>query len=413
MRLTPLVLTLLVASSAAAENWPSWRGPTAQGISRESGAPLSWSKDQNVVWRTELPGAGNSTPIVWGDHIFVTQPVKEAGRRTVIAFHRVTGKQLWQSGVSYTAPDPSHQTNPHCSASPATDGAVVVAWYGAAGLAAYGFDGKELWKRDLGVQKHVWGYGSSPVIHGDRVFLNFGPGERSFLIAVDKNTGKTIWRKDLPKGTGKAFSNWNPEDMYGSWASPVVLSRDGRDELLVSLPHRLTAFDPATGAENWSSEGLGDLIYPTPVVTPAAILALSGFGGPVLAAKPGGERIWHKEKSKNSIGSGVVRDGFLYVIDNGGIAECWEVATGKVMWTSRLQGKGESNAVWSSPVLQGDRIYVMNQGGDTFVFQASPKQFELLASNPLGERSNSSVVISHGDVILRTHSALYRIGTGR
>lgn len=410
MKITSLWLALALSALVSGENWPGWRGASANGISGESGAPLSWSKEQNVVWRAELPGAGNSTPIVWRDRIFVTQAVPATNRRTVTAFDRATGKQVWQSGVTYPEPDPSHQTNPHCSASPATDGKIVVAWFGAAGVAAYDFNGKELWKRDLGLQKHVWGYGSSPVIHGERVFLNFGPGAQSFLIALDKKTGKTLWKQDLPKGTGKAFANWNPEDMFGSWASPVIVSRDGRDELLLSLPHALSAFDPSTGAERWKAEGLGDLVYPSPIVTPGAIVAFSGFGGPVLAVKPGGERLWHKDKSKASIGTAVVRDGYLYHIDNGGIAECQEIATGKVMWTARLQGKGESNAVWSSPVLQGDRVYVMNQGGDTFVFQASPKQFELLASNPLGERSNASVVISQGDVILRTHAALYRIG---
>ncbi|MDX1983942.1 MAG: PQQ-binding-like beta-propeller repeat protein [Bryobacteraceae bacterium] len=403
-----LLVLACLSTPALAENWPSWRGPAASGVSSETGLPLTWSRTENVAWRVPLSDPGNSTPIVWGGRIFVTMAVKAGDRRTLTCFDRASGKLLWQSGVSYTDADPTHATNPHASASPVTDGERVYVWFGSAGLIAYDFSGKEVWRRDLGKQRHTWGYGTSPVLYGNRLFLNFGPGDRAFLIAVDKDTGRTLWQNDFPAGQGQKFANWNAEDMFGSWATPLMIRHQGKDELLLPLPRKLVSFDPETGKENWSAEGLGDLVYPSAVYADGAVVAISGFGGPTLAVKAGGERLWHLPKSRQQIGTGVVRNGLLFTIDNGGIAQCADLKTGAVVWTERLRGKGETNNLWSSPVLAGDRIYVMNQGGDTFVFRAEPK-FELLAANALEERSNSSVVISGGDIILRTHEALWRI----
>ena len=393
------------SQSPPASNWPSWRGPTALGMTTDLNLPTHWTRTENVRWRVELPEPGNSTPIVWGDRVFVTQPLKSQNRRTLMCFDRATGKLLWQSGLDWTAPEPTHATNPYGSASPVTDGQIVVAWFGSAGMAAYDFNGKELWRRDLGIQKHTWGYGTSPVLYGDRVFLNFGPGDRAFLIALDKRTGKTLWQVDTPRGEGQKHNNWSPADMYGSWTTPLALG----DQLIVSWARQVVAFDQATGKVLWTGEGLGDLVYPSPIHADGVIVAMGGFGGPSVALRAGGEALWRLPKSRQLIGTGVVRNGYLYVVDIGGIAECLELQTGKVVWTQRLRGSGADNGVWSSPVLAGDKIYVMNRSGETFLFKAAP-EFELLGSNSLGEASNSSVVVSNGDLFLRTHAALWRIG---
>jgi outer membrane protein assembly factor BamB len=384
-------------------NWGAWRGPTGIGVTSEADLPTRWSRTENVRWRMELPEPGNSTPIVWGDRVFLTQPLKAQNRRTLMCFDRKTGKLLWQNGLTWTEPEPTHATNPYASASPATDGSVVVAWFGSAGLAAYDFRGKQLWHRDLGIQRHTWGYGTSPVLAGNRVFLNFGPGERAFLIALDKRTGKTLWQVDTPKGEGQKFSNWTPQDMYGSWSTPLAL----KDLLIVSWPHQLTAFDQATGKILWANDGLGDLVYPSPVHANGIIVAMGGFSGPSVAVRDR-KLLWRLPKSRQMIGSGVIHNGYLYVVDNGGIAECLELETGKVVWTQRLRGSGQDNGVWSSPVLAGSKIYVMNKSGETFIFQASPT-FELLGSNALNEPSNSSVVPTEGELFLRTHQALWCI----
>lgn len=417
---------LLLAMAAAAADWPQWRGADQDGISLEETAfPTHWSKTENVRWRVALPEPGNSTPVVWGDRIFVTQAVKASGRRLLMCFDRATGKLRWQAGVAYTEEEPTHSTNPYASASPATDGERVVAWFGSAGLHAFDMDGKPLWKRDLGRQRHTWGYGASPIIHSQAVFLNFGPGERSFLIALDKRTGKTIWQVDVPAGKGAPFNQWSADDMYGSWSTPIVVRAAGRQELIVAHPRRLVSYDPSTGKILWSSEGLGDLVYPSPVADSThdaepVIVAASGFQGPVMAVRAGGRgdvtathRLWHWPKNRQFIGTGVIRNGYLYWADNGGVAQCVRLTDGTVAWTARLPRAGEDGGVWSSPVLHKDNIYVMNKSGAVVVFKADPQRFEAVAVNALDEPSNSSVVLSGGDIILRTHAALWCIGRRR
>jgi len=179
-----------------AANWPAWRGPHGDGVTPETALPLKWSATENVGWKTELPERGNSTPIVWNDRVFLTQAV--GTRRTVVCFARADGRMLWQQGPDWKTAERSHQTNPPCSGSPVTDGERVIAWFGSAGVSCFDFDGKELWHVDLGPQDHEWGYGSSPVLHGDLCILNFGPGARSFLVALDKKSGKEAWRFDVP-----------------------------------------------------------------------------------------------------------------------------------------------------------------------------------------------------------------------
>ena len=171
------LLTLPAALFAAgATHWPAWRGPLGTGITAETNLPVKWSKTENVRWRVPLPERGNSTPIVWGGRIFLTQSI--GNKRTLRCVDRADGRTLWQQDVAtQLTDDPTHQTNPYCSSSPVTDGERVIVWHGSDGLHCYDLDGKKLWSRDLGVQRHIWGYGSSPAIHGDFCFLNFGPGK--------------------------------------------------------------------------------------------------------------------------------------------------------------------------------------------------------------------------------------------
>jgi outer membrane protein assembly factor BamB len=182
--------------SAAATPWPAWRGPSGSGISDDKNLPLQWNDRDNVRWRIPLPGPGNSTPIVWGHRVFLTQAV--GNRRTLICFDRADGKLLWQSGVTYTQDEPTHRSNPYCAASPVTDGERVIAFFGSAGLFCYDLEGKELWRRDLGKISHMGGSGSSPILHRNACIINFGPGENAALIAVDKHSGVTLWRADMP-----------------------------------------------------------------------------------------------------------------------------------------------------------------------------------------------------------------------
>ncbi len=412
-----------VDNVAVAANWPNWRGPQNLGISGESNLPLTWSPTENIAWKLKLPERGNSTPIVWENRVFLTQPLEQEGRRTLMCVDAADGKLLWQVGTDYADKEPTHPTNPYCSASPVTDGERVIVWYGSAGVFCYDFQGNELWRQDLGIQEHEWGYAASPVLHGDLCFLNFGPGKREFVVALNKHTGEPVWQFDVPQPTRPdvAEDEKTPEqrndELRGSWSTPLVIRVDGHDELILTLPERVIAFDPATGEQLWNCEGLGSLVYTSPMWGDGVLVALGGYHRASLAVRPGGRgdvtethRLWHQPKSKLRLGSGVIHKGHIYVSDMQGVAQCLDLHSGEPVWEQRLKATDGDNATWSSMILTADeRLYLLNQAGDTFVLRARPK-FELLATNPLGETTNASTVISAERIFVRTHEHLWCIG---
>jgi outer membrane protein assembly factor BamB len=423
LHLYPAVFFLLVTSAIGA-NWPAWRGAAGTGISEESQLPTKWSSSENVKWRVALPEAANSTPIVWNDRVFVTQAVGD--RRTLMSFDRQDGKLLWQVGVSTQEKEPTHGTNPYCSASPVTDGERVIVSFASDGLYCYDFAGKELWKRtDLGRQIHIWGNAASPVIDGELCFLNFGPGETTYLLAVDKKSGRTVWKHDEDTGYGKSpaedvrtANGSKPANatFIGSWTTPVVMKVEGKDQLLMSWPRRLAAYDPQSGRELWTCSGLNPLVYTNPIYGDDIAVAMGGFGGSAIAVRAGGSgditearRLWQHPRSPQRIASGAVKDGRIYIHNDPGTAQCIDLKSGETVWQERLKGAAASGQNWSSVMLAGDHCYTITQGGDCFVFKAAPK-FELVAVNSLGERSNSSIVASNGDLFIRTHKALWCIG---
>ena len=413
-RTLTLLFVFVVTPLTIAADWPAWRGPDGLGICSEEQLPVKWSPTENVRWRAALPEAGNSTPIVSGKHVFVTQAVGD--RRTLMCFDRSNGTLIWQQGVTTKEKEPTHGTNPYCPASPVTDGKRVIASFASDGLYCYDFSGNELWHRaDLGRQIHIWGNGSSPVIYGDLCFLNFGPGETTYLLAVDKSTGETRWKKDEDIGYGKKADDVKGGDTYvGSWTTPVIMKVDGKDQLLMSWPRRLAAYDPHSGDEIWTCKGLNPLVYTSPIYSNGIVVAMGGFGGISIAVRAGGSgditdsrRLWD-QRTKQRIGSGVIKDGYIYIHNDPGVAECFELQTGKKVWEERLAGQGGKGTNWSSVMLCGDNCYTITQGGDCFVFKASPK-FELVSVNPLGELSNSSIVPSNGELFIRTNKALWCI----
>jgi outer membrane protein assembly factor BamB len=408
-----LAALLGLALAARADNWPAWRGADGQGQCKEKDLPLFWSQSDNVKWKVKLPDHGNSTPVVWGDHIFLTQATEKGHKRSLMCLSRKDGKELWTKTVEYKDEDPTHNTNPYCASSPATDGERVVAWHGSAGLFCYDFKGELLWERDLGKCRHIWGYGSSPLLYGDLVILNFGPGERTFLVALDKKDGKEVWKVEEPGGKeGKPGETW-----IGSWSTPVVVGVEGRDELIVSWPGVVKAFDPKSGELLWSCKGLEKdaakdrLVYTSPLATPEVVVCMAGFTGPYLAVKPGGKgdvtesrRLWRETKAPQRIGSGVLVGDHVYIVNDSGTAQCIEWKTGKTVFNERV-----GTSAWGSLVHSDGRLYVTNQEGETVVFEAKPT-FKLLARNPLKETTRASIAVSEGQLFIRTDEHLWCIG---
>jgi outer membrane protein assembly factor BamB len=403
------------ASQTWAENWPGWRGPRGDGTSAEKGLPTSWSSTEKVRWKIELPGPGNSSPIVWGKRIFLTQSIDKKGtERAVLCFDRADGKLLWQKSIAFKGEEPTHDTNPYCAATPVTDGERVIASHGSAGVVCYDFEGKQLWHRDLGQFIHIWGTAASPVLYGDLVILNCGPGERTFLLAMNKKTGEDVWKVEVPDGKSgqKGDSEW-----IGSWSTPRVVKVQGQDQLITSWPHAVKAYIPRTGEEIWTCSGLTRLVYTSPVVTSEVAVAMSGFHGSALAVKTGGKgdvtrthRLWHHtDKNPQRIGSGIVVGDYLYMVNAGpGTVQCIELKTGKDRW----EGKRLGRDFWASLILADGTFYATDQEGDTYVFAAKP-EFEKLNCNSLGEHVNASLAISDGDIFVRSYEHLWCIGSPR
>ena len=378
-------------------------------MAQEEKAPLHWAPDKNVRWRMSLPGPGNSSPIVSRGRVFVTCAEDSGKKRNLYCFDRRTGAQLWVRTVEFPTIEPTHQSNPYCGSTPVADGARVVVWHGSAGVFCYNFDGTKVWEKDLGAARHEWGYASSPILHRGKVLLNFGPGSRTFLAALDLKTGELLWKHDEPGGLDATDKR-----MVGSWSTPIVIKVDGKDQVLCSMPTRVIACDPETGSLLWSCAGLAnekvDLVYASPVVSGGIGVAFTGWGnGPTIGFKLGGSgdvtasnRLW-LEQQPQRIGSGVVVDGRLYIVNAGpGTTQCMECQTGKILWTERLDG-GES---WGSLVMAAGRLYVTSRRGVTTVFRADPEKFELLAMNDLGEPSHATPAISDGQIFLRTDAHL-------
>lgn len=422
-----LLVGLCCPVLATADDWPAWRGPTGLGVSAEKNLPLEWDRTRNVKWKVALPAPGNSTPVVWGNRVFITQasdlkqwppkvPANFAGgssagghaiaeTRSVMCFDRKTGRLLWRGDTTYKEPEITHPTNPFCSASPATDGERVIASHGSAGLVCYDIAGAEQWRYDVGKLEHLWGNASSPIIHGDLCIAWCGPGERQFLLAIDKKTGMKVW--ETPIGGGDA--GITTKNFLGSWATPFIARIDGQDQLLFPTPRRFAGYDPKTGKELWFAKGPGSYCYSSPLVVGGnaiygqTVVKLGGIGDitkDTLRYRVGGMYI----------GTAAVAGDYLYVVNGVGVPSCFEWKTGKDLWKEQITGRPERVAdSWGSPVHADGRVYHLDQRGNTFVFAAGPR-YEHLATNRLDEHTNASIAISGGDIFIRTHKHLWCIG---
>lgn len=416
-----LFFTLLLAfvfnsglvATLSAENWPAWRGPSANGVSSESNLPVRWSKTENLAWRLPLPEWSGSTAIIWGERIFLN--VAERTELYLWCIDRAKGQPIWKRHLSGN--NHREQKQNMSSPSPVTDGSHVWVMTGTGFLKAFDFDGKELWARDI--QKDYgrfglnWGYASSPLLHGNSLYVQVLHGMRtddpSYLLRIDKATGKTLWRVVRPTTAIRE----SPD----SYTTPALVGSGTTTEIVITGGDAVTGHDPATGRELWRANGLNPSnnsayrIVASPVVLGDMIYAPTRER-PLLALKAGGRGDVLKSHVVWSFNSGPdvptpVTDGtYFYVVRDNGVMYCLEARTGRTIYgPSRLPPATYSG----SPVLADGKIYVTNEDGVTSVVRAGP-QFELLAQNDFGEYTLSSPAISEGQIFIRTESALYAIG---
>lgn len=425
--------TLLVNSEAASgANWPQWRGPSGQGVSTEKNLPSEWTPTKNIKWKTPIAGRGHSSPIVWGNKIFLTTAVEGevvpgakavphvedgkpyvhpdavgANRKhsfKVICVDRNTGKILWeQTAFEGTPYDDRHRKSSFASSTPATDGKFVYAFFGTEGLFAYDFDGKLAWKTQVGkLGTFGMGVGTSPIIVNDLVIIQGDEevGASSFMVAVDKRTGKEAWR--------------TARKIQASWSTPLLVNNGKRSEIITAGNEAVVAYDPATGKELWRHKGVESNAIPSPVANNEMVFISAGFPAKVaMAIKLGGTGdladtvVWKYEKGTAYVPSPILVGDYLYLTTDRGIITCIDSRTGEVKYEG---GRVPIPATFTaSPVAFDGKILLTSEDGDTFVVKAGPKH-EIIATNSVGEPVYASPAVADGKIFIRAEKNLYAIG---
>jgi outer membrane protein assembly factor BamB len=433
--------TFVVADTPRAGiDWPSFRGPGARGVAEGAPAPATWDvpANKNLKWRVAVPGLAHSSPIVWGNHVCTAsavsgQPSPELKvglygdiasvvdatphRWLVMCYDKQTGKQLWERTAHTGVPKVKrHTKSTHASSTLATDGRFILAFFGSEGLYAYDMKGNQVWKKDFGlldsgffmVPDAQWGFGSSPVIHDNRVIIQVDVQKGSFVAALDLATGKELWR--------------TPRNDVPTWSTPAVYVDGGRAQVIVNGWKHIGGYDLATGKEIWRMTGGGDIPVPTPIMAHGLIFITNAHGkmAPIYAVKPtatGDITLKEGETSNAHIAWSYVRDGgymqtplvygeLLYVCRDNGVLSVFDAKTGQRHYQGRLaDGRTGFSA---SPVASNGRIYFTSEEGDVYVVKAGTS-FEQLAVNPLGEVAMATPAISEGMMFFRTRGHLIAI----
>lgn len=423
-----LLLTLLsLPRGAAAEPapdgelyWPQWRGPVATGVAPHGEPPLTWSETRNVRWKVPVAGRGHGSPVVWADRLFLltsvlatpigdgdsNDGVTPSGPRrfTVLAIDRATGATLWErEAVAQVPHEGTHPDGSWASASAATDGEVVVAHFGSRGLYVYDLDGTPLWSKDLGdmTTRRGFGEGSSPVLAGDVLVVNWDHEGESFIVALDKASGGELWRRE--------------RDEVTSWSTPLIVEEGGRQQVVVSATERVRAYDLETGEPVWEAGGQTVNAIPSPVHRNGLVYATSGFRGSALQAirlagakgdLTGTEAVaWSYDRDTPYVPSPLLYGDRLYFLKgNSGILTSVDADTGEVLFgPERLDG---IEGVYASPVGATDRVYIVGRGGDTVVLRHGDA-FEVLAINTLDDDFSASPAVAGDEIYLRGAEHLY------
>jgi outer membrane protein assembly factor BamB len=436
-----LLLVAVIATTAPAQNWPQFRGPGATGVLESPGQPVTWdaAASQNVLWKLAIPGLAHSSPVVWGNKVFVTTAVNSAKDETryglygdvapvkndpthtwkVYAIDRSNGKILWERIASENIPKVKrHPKSTHADSTPVTDGKYLVVLFGSEGLYTYDLNGKLLWKQDLGVldsgwfydADYQWEHGSSPIIYKDLVIIQADIQKGSFIAAYDVKTGKLKWK--------------TPREELPSWGTPTVYEGKTRAELIANGAKAIRGYDPVTGKQLWQLGPMSEITTPTPFAAHDLIFVTSGYAPiqPIYAIRPGGNGdlslkdgkessdfiAWSKQRGGPYMPTPIVYGDLLYTCSNQGVLTAYNATTGERVYQERIGGTGA--AFTASPVASDGKIYLASEDGDVFVVKAGPK-YELLSKNPVGEVMMATPAISDGMVIVRTISHLYAFGS--
>jgi len=396
-----LHIEAILPAPGAEKEWPRWRGPTGQGTTTETGLPLRWSPTEHVAWKVEIPGRGNSSPVIWGDRIFLTTAFDKGKRRSLVGVRRSDGALLFVRDAPEAAPEPDvRDKNGYASATPVVDGERVVAFLGSVGLVAFDLDGNLVWRRELPAIHATHGVAASPVICGDLAILLQEQSENpSFGVAVDRRTGELRWKVERPAAMG--------------WCTPLALRIEGRDRLVWGSTTAVVGLDPATGSEIWRCSGPTIEVVPTLAFGQGLVYSASGRSGPTIAIRPTGEGdvtstniAWRVVRNAPHVPSPLISGDILYQVSDTGVLTAFEAKTGATIYQTRLGARFSS-----SPIAGDGKVYLTSEEGDTFVVRDG-RTYELLARNSIGEPVLASFAVRSGRIYIRSQRSLFAIEGG-
>jgi len=431
-------------ASNSGKGWPSFRGPQASGISEGQNLPEKWNAKtgENILWRTPIPGLAHSSPVVWGNRIFVTSAVSSDPKATfrpglygdgdaskdrsqhrwmLYAIDKDSGKIVWEKTAHQGEPlDKRHIKSTYANSTPATDGRIVVTWFGSQGVYAYDFNGRFLWKVDLGrvdmgaydIPSLEWGPASSPIIWNDLVIVQCDTQADSFLLALDAATGKTVWK--------------TVRDELPSWGTPTVVQTSAGPQLVTNASNFIRAYDPRTGKELWRLGRSSKITAPTPIFADDLIVVASGRGPerPIFVVRPSARGdltlaegktssesvVWSRTGRGSYMPTPLIYNGILYVLGNNGLFDAYNLTTGAEVYRQRLPTVGSGYS--ASPVAADGKIYLSNEDGEMLVIGAGDK-FTHLATNSMGELLMATPALSEGVMYVRSSNSLFAIGRKR
>jgi outer membrane protein assembly factor BamB len=409
--LRAIFLFILAVVVCRGEDWPQFRGPRADGKSEAKGLPLTWGETNNVKWKTEIHGKAWSCPVVAGDQVWVTTATKDGKRLSVLQLDRQSGKiERDQLLFEVEAPQFCHDFNSYASPTPVIDGERIFVTFGSPGTACLDIKtGEKIWERRDFVCNHFRGAGSSPANYKNLLIMNFDGSDNQFVVALDKETGKTVWEtkrsidhKDVKDGKIEADG-----DFRKAFSTPMIAKIDGKDVLISLGSKAIYGYEPMTGKELWRvEERKCHSGSAQPAYAEGLVFSCMGFSkGEFLAIKPGAdpEVVWRSSRNVPQKPSVIAKDGLLFMVDDGGIVSCLEAKTGAEIWRERVQGNYSA-----SPLLAGDRLYIFSEQGKGSVLQAG-REFKVLATNTLPDGFMATPAIAGKSLFLRTKTALYRV----